>query len=181
MASGINVSDRPKLIGVCLSQAHTFLKEDFLCELDRAARAESYGVLVFNSSMDWYWSRRGGNVTGCVYEMIRYDLLSALVILHGNIYDPEQLERMIRGAKSQRIPVLYLGGRHPLCTSIIDDYSGPYKDLIRHVIRDHHVRDCFYIAGLKDEDNSRLRLQCWQEVMQEFGLPCGGEYFAYGN
>lgn len=181
MDSGINVSDRPKLIGVCLSQAHTFLKEDFLCELERAARAEGYGILVFNSSMDWYWSRHGGNVTGCIYEMIRYDLLSALVILHGNIYDPEQLERMIRCAKAEKIPVLYLGGRHPLCTSIIDDYSEAFRELIRHVVRDHNVRDCFFIGGLKDEDNSRLRLQCWQEVMQEFGLPSGQEYYAYGN
>ena len=181
MDSGISVSDRPKLIGVCLSQAHTFLKEDFLCELEHAAHAEGYGILVFNSSMDWYWSRHGGNITGCIYEMIRYDMLSALVILHGNIYDPDQLERMIRCAKAEKIPVLYLGGRHPLCTSIIDDYSEAFRNLVRHVIRDHGVRDCFFIGGLKDEDNSRLRLQCWQEVMKEFGLPSGQEFYAYGN
>ncbi len=173
--------DRPKLIGICLSQAHTFLKEDFLCELDSVAREAGYGLLVFNSSMDWYWSVHGGNVTGCVYDMIRYDLLSALIILHENIYDPERLERMISCARSARIPVLYLGGRHPLCVSIVDDYSEVYKNLIRHVIRDHGVRDCFFIAGLRDEDNSRLRLHCWQEVMEEFGLPSGEEYFAYGN
>ena len=177
----VEVFDNPKWIGICLSQAHTFLKEDFLCELDFVAREAGYGLLVFNSSMDWYWSHHGGNVTGCVYDMIRYDLLSALIILHGNIYDPERLDRMIHCAKNEHIPVLYLGGRHPLCESIVDDYAEPYKELIRHVLRDHNVRDCFYIAGIKDEDNSRLRLHCWQEVMAEFGLPCSEEYFAYGN
>ena len=181
MEERVCVSDTPKLIGICMSQAHTFLKDDFLCALDREARKSGYGLLVFNSSMDWYWSHHGGNVTGCVYDMIRYDLLSALIILHGNIYDPEQLERMIHSARAEKIPVLYLGGRHPLCESIIDDYEIPYKEMIRHIIRDHGVRDCFYIAGLKDEDNSRLRLRCWQEVMEEFGLPSGEEYFAYGN
>ena len=181
MEDMVNVVDRPKLIGICLSQAHTFLKGDFLCELDRAASAAGYGLLVFNSSMDWYWSHHGGNVTGCVYDMIRYDLLSALVILHGNLYDTEQMERMIHCARAAKIPVLYLGGRHPLCESVIDDYEETYKDLIRHLVRDHGVRDSFYIAGLKDEDNSRLRLRCWQEVMEEFGLPCGPENFAYGN
>ena len=40
-----NVSDNPKLIGICLSQAHTFLKEDFLCELDFVAREAGYGLL----------------------------------------------------------------------------------------------------------------------------------------
>ena len=171
----------PKWIGLCMSQAHTFLKDDFLCALDRAARAAGYGLLVFNSSMDWYWSRHGGNVTGCIYDMIRYDKLSALVLLHGDIYDTEQLERIIGCARDQRLPVFYLGGRHPLCTSIVDDYAEPYKELIRHILRDHQVRDCFYIAGLKEEENSILRLRCWQEVMAEFGLPADEEYFSYGN
>ena len=99
------VIDRPKRIGICISQAHTFLKDDFLCELDRAARSAGYGLLVFNSSLDWYWSLHGGNVTGCIYDMIRYDLLSALVILHGNIYDTEQLDRMIRRSVQSAQPV----------------------------------------------------------------------------
>ena len=46
------MADVKKLIGVCLSQAHTFLKTDFLTELDKAARREGYSVVVFNSSMD---------------------------------------------------------------------------------------------------------------------------------
>jgi hypothetical protein len=126
MEEKVDIIDRPKWIGVCMSQAHTFLKEDFLCELGKAAEAEGFGVLVFNSSMDWYWSTRGGNVTGCVYDMVRYDLLSALVILHGNIYDPDQLERLIQGARSRKIPVLYLGGRHPLCDSVIEAAAGRF-------------------------------------------------------
>ena len=70
-----------KLIGVCLSQAHTFLKTDFLVELDMQARKEGYSIVVFNSSMDYYWAQAGNNTTGCVYSLIRYELLAALVIL----------------------------------------------------------------------------------------------------
>ena len=32
-------------IGVCLSQAHTFLKTDFLVELDREVRKDGYGSM----------------------------------------------------------------------------------------------------------------------------------------
>ncbi len=181
MEERVSISDNPKWIGICMSQAHTFLKDDFLCAMDRAASEAGYGLLVFNSSMDWYWSHHGGNVTGCIYDIIRYDLLSALVILHGDIYNPDQMLRMIEQARQSKIPVLYLGGRHPLCTSIVNDYEIPYKEMIRHILRDHGVRNCFYIAGLKEEDNSRFRLRCWQEVMDEFHLPRGEENFAYGN
>lgn len=50
-----------KPIGVCLSQAHTFLKTDFLSELDKAARKDGRGIVVFNSSMDYYWEHSGSN------------------------------------------------------------------------------------------------------------------------
>ena len=46
------MNDDRKMIGICLSQAHTFLKTDLVSELDRAARAEGLGILVFNSSLD---------------------------------------------------------------------------------------------------------------------------------
>ncbi len=173
-------SDR-KMIGICLSQAHTFLKADLVSELDRAARADGYGILVFNSSLDYYWSQRGNNVTRCVYDLIRFDMLAALIVLHDNIYDMRLLEQLIRRGNDEGIPVFYLGGIHRDCISIVDDYTDAYKEIIRHVVRDHGVTDPFFIAGLRNEDNSRLRLKCFREVLAECGLPCPEENIAYGN
>ena len=120
-----------KWIGVCMSQAHTFLKTDFLIHLDHQARQDGYGILVFNSSLDYYWSQKGNNVTGCIYRMIRFDMLSALIVLHENIYDMPLLENMIQQANMQNIPVFYLGGVHERCISITDDYEEPYKEIFQ--------------------------------------------------
>ena len=49
MKEQITVVNNPKLIGVCMSQAHTFLKDDFLCVLEQEARKSGYGLLVFGS------------------------------------------------------------------------------------------------------------------------------------
>ena len=170
-----------KMIGICLSQAHTFLKTDLVSELARAARNDGFGVLAFNSSLDYYWSRKGNNVTRCIYDLIRYDELAALVVLHDNIYDMPLLENMIRRGNEERIPVFYLGGIHDHCISIRDDYTDTFKAVIRHVIRDHHASDLFFIGGLPDEDNSLLRLRCFREVLEESGLPCPEENIAFGN
>ncbi|MCR5295970.1 MAG: EAL domain-containing protein [Clostridiales bacterium] len=175
------MAEKRKLIGICLSQAHTFLKTDLVSELDRAARAKGLGIVVFNSSLDYYWFQRGNNVTGCIYDMIRYDRLCALIMLHENLYDFPLLERMARCAKEEGIPAFYLGGVRDDCVSVVDDYAEPYKQILRHVIMDHHVRDTFYIAGLPDEDNSKLRLRCYREVLEEAGLPWKEENVAYGN
>ena len=170
-----------KPIGVCLAQAHTLLKAELVGEMDRVARENGYGIIAFNSSLDYYWSQKGDHVTACIYHMIRYDQLSALVILHDNIYDLHLMNSLVRNAQEHHLPVFYLGGTREDCVSITDDYEEPYKDLIRHIIRDHGVRDFFYIAGLPNEDNSMRRLRYFREVLEESGLPCPEENIAWGN
>ncbi len=170
-----------KPIGVCLAQAHTSLKTELLSELDRAARENGIGVIAFNSSLDYYWSQKGDHITACIYDMIRFDLLSALVILHDNIYDLTLTNRLVRSAHQQKIPVFYLGGSRADCITIEDDYETSYKQLVRHVIRDHGVRDTFFIAGLRNEDNAVRRLRYYREVLEECGLPFREENVAYGN
>lgn len=101
-----------KWIGVCLSQGHTFLKTDFLVELDKEARKEGYGIIVFNSSMDYYWAQSGNNATGCIYKIIRYDILAALVILSGDLYDTQLQEEIIYKANLHKVPVIWQG-RYP--------------------------------------------------------------------
>ena len=170
-----------KPIGVCLAQAHTSLKTELTGELDRAAREQGYSIIAFNSSLDYYWSQNGDHITACIYNMIRFDRLSALVILHDNIYDLHLINYLIRSAQQQGIPVFYLGGTRDDCVSITDDYEAPYKSLVRHLIRDHGVKDMFYIAGLRNEDNSVRRLTYFREVLEEYGIPCPEENIAYGN
>ena len=175
------MSPRQKTIAICLAQAHTSLKTDLVSEMDRAARKRGFGIIAFNSSLDYYWSQKGDHITACIYDLIRFDMLDALVILHDNIYDPHLINYLVLSAQQQGIPVFYLGGIREDCISITDDYEQPYKDLIRHVIRDHGVTDTYYIAGLRNEDNSLRRLRYYREVLEEAGLPFAEENVAYGN
>ena len=171
----------PKLIGICLAQAHTSLKTELVSELDRAARENGYGIIAFNSSLDYYWSRKGDHITACIYQMIRFDQLSALVILYDNICDLQLLNQLVRNAKQHNLPVFCIGSVLDDCISITDNYEEPYKSLVRHLIRDHGVRDFFYIAGLPEEENSRRRLAYFLEVLQESGISCPEENIAYGS
>ncbi len=173
--------DKRKIIGVCLSQAHTFLKTDLLAELDQAAREEGYSVVVFNSLMDYYWAQNGRNITECVYDLISYDMLAALVILAGDMHDTQLQEEILHRANLRHIPVILQGDSNPNCISILCDYEDAYKSLIRHVIHDHGAKDTFFLAGIEEEVNSQRRLRYWQEVMEEVGLPCQEDRIAYGN
>ncbi len=175
------MADVRGIIGVCISQAHSLVKTELLSELERAARSARYGVMVFNSAMDFLHHQQGKRVTAHIYETIRYDQLSALIILHENIYDEELLSAILSSARENHVPVLYVGGVRPGCVCIADDYEESYRSLLRHVIRDHGARNTFFIGGIPGEEHSETRLRCYREVLAEFQLPFREEQVAWCN
>ncbi len=175
------MADRQKLIGVCLSQAHHFLNEGFLSELESAAGKEGFRVVVFNSQLDFYWYKKENNVARSVYEIIDYGLFSALVIIYESFHDPQLLRRITEEARRHDTPVFCLGAVQSGCISVVNDYVPAFKQLLNHVIRDHGARDTFFISGIRDEPNSVLRLRCYRDVLEENGIPYLEENTDWGH
>ena len=174
------MTEKPKLIGVCLSQAHTFPNADFIDALNRTASAAGYNVALFNSSLDL--SVQKENVAArAVYKTIRYELFSAILIIYHTLHDDELVAGIVKGAREHSVPVICAGAEFPGCWSVVNDYEESYKALLRHVIVDHGAKDTFFIAGLKDEPNSELRLRCYREVLGELSLPFRESQVAYGD
>jgi EAL domain-containing protein (putative c-di-GMP-specific phosphodiesterase class I)/DNA-binding LacI/PurR family transcriptional regulator len=175
------MADKPKLIGVCLSQAHNFPNTGFLNALNSAAAAGGYAVAVFNSSMDFSWQQKDNIAARAIYKTIRYELFSALLIIYHSMHDDELVSGLVQGAQEHGVPVICAGAELPGCWSIVNDYEQSFKALLRHVIADHGAKDTFFIAGLKNEPNSEFRFRCYREVLEEFSLPFRESQMAYGN
>ncbi|MCR5567056.1 MAG: EAL domain-containing protein [Clostridiales bacterium] len=175
------MADRQKLIAVCLSQVHNFLNTGFLNELSRISAADGYGVVVFNTSLDFYWYQNENKAPRAVYRAINYELFDALFIICHSFHDDALIKEIVDGAQAHDIPVFLAGMDLPGCWSVVNDYEEGYKDLIRHVIREHGAKDTFFIAGRKDEPNSEGRIRCWKEVLEECGLPFSENMLAYGE
>ena len=175
------MADRQRLIAVCLSQVHNFLNTGFLNELSDVAAAQGYGVVVFNSSIDFYWYQTENKAPRAGYRSIQYHLFDAVFVICHSFHDDALVREIVDGAKAHHVPVILAGAEIPGCWSVVNDFESGYKDLIRHVIRDHGARDTFFIAGMKDEVNSEGRLKCYQEVLTEFALPFRPNQVAYGN
>lgn len=175
------MADRQRLIGVCIAQAHSFLNMGFLSELDRATEKEGYGVAVFNSSLDFYWHLKDNNAPRAVYRAIRYEIFDAILVIYHSLHEEDLVREIVSGAQEKGVPVIIAGAELPGCWSILNDYEHSFKDLIRHIIRDHGVRDPFFIAGMKGESNSEDRLRCFREILAEFGIPFSDDRVDYGK
>ena len=175
------MADRQKLIAVCLSQVHNFLNTGFLNELSRIGQAEGFGVVVFNTSLDFHWYQGENKIPRAGFRSIQYHLFDALVFICHGFHDDDLIKEIADGARAHNVPVFLAGMELPGCWTIVNNYEEGYKDLIRHVIRDHGAKDTFYIAGIQDDPNSEGRLKCWKEVLEENNLPFSSNMVAYGN
>ena len=155
------MSDKPKLIGVCLSQAHSFPNTGFINALSSVATAEGFDVALFNSSLDFFWHQKDNNAARAVYRSIQYELFAAILIVYHTIHDDQLVAEIVEGARKHQVPVICVGAELPGCWSIVNDYEPSFKSLLRHVITDHGARDTFFIAGMKNEPNSEDRFRCY--------------------
>lgn len=165
------MADRQKLIGVCLSEAHSVLNTGFLSELNAAASAEGYAVVLFNSTPNPYREDGGETASRALYRAIRFPLFDAIVILYYSFRDRQFLEEIVAGARRRRVPVISLGEELPDCYSVVNDYEDSYLSLLRHVLRDHGARDTVFLAGHHRDDTSAFREACYRRALEECGLP----------
>ncbi len=50
-----------------------------------------------------------------------------------------------------------------------DTYSGVYS-LVSHIVEKHHVRDCIFVSGPADNEESQLRMKATVDALQKFGI-----------
>ena len=175
------MTEKPKLIGVCLSQAHSFPNTGFISALSKAASAQGFDVALFNSSLDFFWHQKDDKAARAIYRAIRYEMFSAILIIYHTFHDDQLVSEIVKGAQDHHVPVICAGCELPGCWSIVNDFEQSFKSLLRHVIVDHGAKDTFFIAGMKNEPNSEDRFRCYREVLEELSLPFRESQMAYGN
>ncbi|MGN0586334.1 MAG: EAL domain-containing protein [Oscillospiraceae bacterium] len=171
-----------KTIGLCITKFHDRTRSEFIDFLFGAARKMGYGLVVYNSFSDFFKKSEYLMGSKYVYDNIDYSILDAMIVMNETIFDKDIVDRVISRSKANNVPVIIIKGEAEGCISITDDYCDAYKQLIRHVIRDHGVRDTFFIAGNKENDlNTEKRLGCYKDVLEEEGLEFSENNVDYGQ
>ncbi len=170
-----------KIIGVCITKINDESCTEFTQQLSLEAIAAGYRIIVFNSFRDFYYDDDYDDGARSIYQAINFDVLDSLVIDYRSFYNHSIIDDLISRAKMRNLPVVVLNHQRDDCFCIINNYSETYKELIRHIIRDHGARTLNFLAGLKDEANSQRRLECFKEVLAEFNIPFDENRVGYGQ
>ncbi len=172
-----------KVVGLCITKIHDRTRSEFADFLFRAVQAKGYTLVVYNSFIDFFKKTDYLSGSKYVYDNIDYTILDAMIIMGENIYDKDIVDCIISKSRANNVPVIIINGRQAEgCISVNYDYTEAYKQVIRHVIRDHGVRDTFFIGGNSSNDiHTEKRMECYREVLEEEGLEFSEKNVAYGQ
>lgn len=175
------INDR-KIIGVCLTKINDAIRADYLNRLNHLSENAGFKLIIFNSYTDFYNNDIFDEGAKSVYDVINYNIIDALVVLYDSFCNKELIDNIIDSAAKENVPVLLLNEKKDGFSSITSDYNDALKDVYNHIIRDHNVKDTFFIAGNAENDpESQKRISCYKEVLAENGLEFDETRLAYGG
>ena len=175
------MSEKRKMIAVCLSHSYEDSHSAFVSALCSNAAKRGWKLLFFNSFPDFSNQDKYDEGARSVFECINYEILDGMIIAASTFHDDALLRSIVQSCHTRHIPVVSKDTLLPGCAAVVPDSKESYKQLLNHVIRDHDIRDTFFIAGLENEEYSDSRIACYKEVLEENGLPVLPENIAYGN
>lgn len=170
-----------RIIAICSADNCAEYNIKFLRALNEVAKGFPFKILFFSCFSSLYSMRKHDIGESNIFQLINYDIVDAVVMLAETIKDDDTRKAVAKHALEHNIPVVAI--EHPIegCYNIIYEYRDTLKQLIFHLIDDHHYQKINFIAGIKDNSFSEERLQIYKDALTERNIPIEEERIGYGE
>lgn len=169
------------IIGVCATEIHKELKPEFIENLNEALLNENCKIIVFNGLLDVYDSSIYDAGASSVFGFVDYDIIDCLIVYDEGLLNKSACSDTIIKAKDNNIPVILINGEEEGCFCISDDYKTAYKNLIKHVIKEHKVSNSIFIGGFRWDQDTIDRLSCYKKALGDENINFEDSMVGYGG
>lgn len=170
-----------KIIGACISELHNVTKSEQMDLLNKELRKYGYKLIIYNSLLNVYDNSAYDEGSSSIFELIKFEILDCLIVFDRGFSNKQYGSNLISRAKEKGVPVIVVNAEIDGCYCIVDDFKTSYKNLIRHVIREHNAKDTFFMAGYRWNPESLDRLACYKKALGEENLSFDESMVGYGD
>lgn len=147
----------------------------------QCAKSENVDIYIFSCHLNYLESTL--NKTGAFQIMTLPELkkFDGAIIAKNTIQDEEASNVLIERVKQSGIAVVCLDEKVKGITCVgISDYNAQ-KELIHHLIVEHHLKKINYVTGQVFNEEGKERLRGYRDALQEAGLSVEQTRVFYGN
>lgn len=170
-----------KIIALCTSTINDVQVSRFVNELNAKLVKSDFALFVYNINMDVYWEEGVIPAEASVYDLINYDAVDMIVIMHEKIKSNTVTNYIISSAKAHTVPAIVVDGDFDDAVCIGFDYEKGFEKIVRHVIEEHGVKRPHFMAGTKGNFFSEQRMDVFKKVIAENNIPFDESMISYGD
>lgn len=175
-----------KTIGLFLEGDDTIQEGVIAKAIIQEAADRDYNVLLFHSLMKKPPFEQGelpDEVVygeGSIYQLPDYKIFDGLIIL-GEILRSDLMKQLVAKATEANVPVVDVNDSYDGCYQIGYNDTIGMKEMVLHLIREHHCRNIFFMSGFKGNKESEDREEAYRSALEEEGIPFRQENVGYGQ
>lgn len=170
-----------KILGLFGAKMPTEDVKSTMDSICRSAIDSGWRVMIFTTFSDLF--TRNNETTGeaSIFKLLNTDMLDAVVTLPETIKNDEITLSIIDEARAAGIPAVTVDKEFPGVPCVHFDYLTTFEKIVRHVIEDHGCRTVYFMAGIKGNEYSEARLDCFRKVLAENGIEYDERRVGYGD
>ncbi len=170
-----------KTIGLCISNPRIDFQKDFIASVSKRGEELGYKIFIYCTVNDMYNKDLASQGESKIFDLIRYDKLEGLIICAETMKDDDVVKAIISKANEHHLPVICVDKRMENCCNIVFDYTTAFETLVRHIIKEHGCTKINMMAGMRDNDFSEERVECYKRVLRENGIEPEEKRICYGD
>lgn len=166
-----------KIAALCISEIHNADIIQMIFPLNHYLNQHGWKLIVFNTCTDLYEQSSFDQGEAGVFRLLDFTYLDAVIIFPRKIYDMEILQGVVDDAREHHKPVIMVQSEKPWLGTISLDFDeeAAFRELIVHLIQEHHFTRINCIAGFRGNDISEGRIQVFRDTLDSYGLSFDAE------
>lgn len=170
-----------KIITLCTAKVSDIQVSRFVSALNDKLVNNSASLMVYSINTELYWDDDNISAEVAVYDIIKYGITDAVIIMDEKIKNRSVVEKIIAESKANNIPVFVIDGKYEGVPCICFDYEKGFEKIVRHVFEHHTVKKPHFIAGMEGNDFSEKRIDIFKKVLAEQGIAFDESMLSYGD
>jgi len=159
-----------KKIAVLTSGWSVDYVQDFLNGMKQAALDKDVDIYVF-CCYRFFETDGEPNITGfTLFDLIEVTKFDGIVIMPNLFNDDKLAAKWLRKISSLGIPAVVINRKTPGFHNIYSENYEVYKNLVLHLINDHHYTDFAFIGGPENDEGSISNLTAFLDALKESNI-----------
>ena len=175
------MGNKRKYIGVFGSCLYDQNPMNFLAALRESCIKYGYTTIALSATLSSLDNEDSAHGQLLLLDLFKNINLDCIIILKETVKYQYLIDKAVSIGKEMNIPVFSFDGEADGCYNMPLDYTDGFKNIVRHIIKDHGRRRINMLAGFKGNSFSEERIEAYKSVLEECNIPFDDERLGYGD